>query len=155
MKKIFLIIGLSWFTANAQSIERSVIASGGNAFKNTNYIVDWTIGETVIATGSSVNNLLSQGFHQSYINQSALTKTFIGGLSCYPNPTENYLQFSLLNGQSNAQITILDCNGTIALSETWNTQATCIMDISNLSAGIYNAQVKVGNSINIIRICKL
>ncbi|MFU8844738.1 MAG: hypothetical protein ACNA7V_13125, partial [Bacteroidales bacterium] len=48
----------------AQSIERSVLASTGGYFEGSGVSVSWTLGEAVTATFNNGNTVLTQGFQQ-------------------------------------------------------------------------------------------
>jgi hypothetical protein len=46
---------------------QKVVATGGNYFENANSSLSWTIGEPVIATLIAADNIITQGFHQSFV----------------------------------------------------------------------------------------
>lgn len=49
---------------HGQTTPLQLISSAGESFKNSNYQLDWSIGELVIETYSGNQNMLTQGFHQ-------------------------------------------------------------------------------------------
>lgn len=54
------------FAITAQQICLDVLSQGGNSGQVGNWDISWTAGEMVIATLSSGNYSLTQGFHQDY-----------------------------------------------------------------------------------------
>jgi hypothetical protein len=82
------------FPAIAQSLEREVVASGGNSFSGSNASVEWTSGEATIATLSGGSNLLTQGFHRTKLSVVALDEPAITGnygIKVFPNPVQEQL----------------------------------------------------------------
>ena len=59
-----LLISCSLFS---QTLERSVIGSGGTTLSNAYASLDFTVGELVVATLSNGTTTLNQGFHQEVI----------------------------------------------------------------------------------------
>jgi hypothetical protein len=48
----------------AQQLTPSVIATSGSSFQSSEFSLDYTLGETFVATLSNGSNVLTQGFHQ-------------------------------------------------------------------------------------------
>lgn len=155
MKIIAFVFCLFAIHANGQSIERSVIGSSGGGFNNSNINVQWTIGETVVTTAVVGSQMLSQGFHQYYSNSSSNVSILHGNIKAYPNPTENRLNLSIENSNETGFITMTDINGKTVKTETWNTVEVFSMDLSTLAPGVYHAKIQIGNSVGIVKICKL
>ena len=152
---IFIILG-AYFSINAQSIERSVIASGGQSFNNSNYSIDWTIGETSVSTAISSNSLLTQGFHQYYTNSSNLIEVnSIQGLKSFPNPTNNIVSFCFDNKNSIAIIRLYDVSGKLLISKDWNTSEILTVDLANYASGIYHFQIIIEGNTNAIKVSKI
>jgi hypothetical protein len=78
------------FISNLNAQE--VISSAGDTKSAGGYEVSWTLGESVIETLKGTNNTLTQGFHQTNLNVTALDDLILPGLelSVYPNPV-NYV----------------------------------------------------------------
>lgn len=74
-----------------QQLERQVIGSAGETLSNSNIILDFTVGETVVGSISNESILLSQGFHNSQIS-----------LGIKINPVV-FLQGALLNSRENEE----------------------------------------------------
>ncbi len=64
----FVVLGFS----QAQSIERQVLASTGTTITNGTISLDYTLGETIVGEKSNSTIILTQGFHQGFI-QLAIT----------------------------------------------------------------------------------
>ena len=72
----------------AQTIERQVIGSTGGYGTGTNIQVSSTVGETVVATGSSSTVVLTQGFQQPGSGAVGIEEKELGfSMNVYPNPT--------------------------------------------------------------------
>jgi hypothetical protein len=83
MKKILLSITLVAFAnfSFSQQLSRYVVASGGNYSTNGGYSNSSTIGESMVTTLTSVSNVLTQGFQQSFSNPVDPTITIINPLN--------------------------------------------------------------------------
>jgi hypothetical protein len=97
MKKIILSVvtclTIGAFTAaNAQSLERQVVASSGEYLTNPNInlTLSCTVGEPVVATLTNVKLILTQGFQQPLENDVLGTginyTTADWNIKAYPNP---------------------------------------------------------------------
>lgn len=78
---------------------QQVTATAGDAYENSNYSLTFTLGEPVIITLQSDDNLLTQGFHQSDI-QVAITAVHDPAFSVmkvFPNPAADKLFIHLEN----------------------------------------------------------
>lgn len=100
-KRIALIvcfIGSSVLT-NGQNSSHNVISSSANTAVNGNIMLDWTIGEPVIATHQTPNNLFSQGFHQPTYQIVSVNKPKGEiAIRVYPNPSTD--------------VVFIECSGT-------------------------------------------
>lgn len=105
MKHILLItlgiFGLSF--AQAQSIDRQVIAVGGGFTTTPTAQVSYTVGETAIQYLSVSGASLSQGFQQAGTTTTAIGKVrrVDAQLNIYPNPFVQYIEVKsdkILNG---------------------------------------------------------
>lgn len=120
MKLIYKIcIGLLCYTfqAQAQSIERQVIANGGTSFTSSSGSIEFTIAETVTQSMSSANYNLSNGFHQpvftiTQVNQ--LPEVF--GLTIFPNPSNQLVFVKFETPQQHTLIELCDLSGQVLQS---------------------------------------
>ena len=99
MKKILLSITLVAFAnfSFSQQLSRYVVASGGNYSTNGGYSNSSTIGESMVTTLTSVSNVLTQGFQQSFSNPVEPTITIINPLngSVFSNNNNIDIDFSI------------------------------------------------------------
>jgi hypothetical protein len=116
-KKIILmaLIIVQWSIVNSQSISRRVIANAGGIVSDSNNSISFTIGETVIGTFSTNNNLLTQGFQQG--NESGVAGAPITGVfrSC-DFTTPNRLSINAPVGSwfsSDTSVARISNNGTV------------------------------------------
>lgn len=94
MKK--LLCFLFYLTTSISLFSQEVIASQGNSYANANGSIDFTMGEVVIATISTVSNALTQGFHQTKLGVLAVEDfDLIYQAQAYPNPTPDLLNLEI------------------------------------------------------------
>ncbi len=154
MKKIaFVIIGLVLMNlAKSQTINSEVISSGGDSYINTNYQLDWSIGECLTNTLQSGSYLLTQGFHQSNYEITA-----VKGLSnsekniiVYPNPTKDFISLYYKNFSANKNLetifTITNVKGKILQTQKLNSNMKQI-NFAAYAHGIYFLTVKQKNQL--------
>lgn len=68
MKKVIFLFLLVYLTSvvNAQSITMGTISSGGDSFANAQSMLSFTTGEVNSGTFKNGNNVITQGFQQTY-----------------------------------------------------------------------------------------
>ena len=77
----------------AQTIDRQVVGSSGTQLSSGSTTVEFTIGEAVTETVSSVGHSASQGFHQGTINVTSIEEDIsFGEVSVFPNPAVEAVQ---------------------------------------------------------------
>ena len=138
MKKITLTILGVYFAALAISQNSEVIASSGESLEQGNLKVEFTIGETIIATHSGNNNELTQGFHQSNLVVTKIKEISPLSIQVFPNPTQDIITISSEENK-NFQINLTNLNGQL-LQQVIISQNTTSLDLSALPAGIYLLQ---------------
>lgn len=126
----------------AQSLERSVVASAGASVQAGNIVLDYTVGETVVATIGNGNLVLTQGFHQG-----ELMTTDLRGLPAqaaykvFPNPTGDELWMTMEGPELDYRVAIFNNAGQpvqgaerqVKASGFWQGQ----FDVSKLASGAY------------------
>ena|SRR5690606_202613 len=142
MKHILtFIIGFGCLWAQAQTIEKFSIDSGGNSTSNGNIIVLYTLGEVNVQELNTGNILLSEGFISSDFGETLNIgyEDSIGNqLLLYPNPAKDLVIIdNLPHGE--IQMIVFDVNGKELVSKIANTQ-TARLDTSNLPNGVYIVQ---------------
>ncbi|MEL6695555.1 MAG: T9SS type A sorting domain-containing protein [Bacteroidota bacterium] len=121
----------------AQTISRSVIGATGSSNEQLSY----TVGETVIHTGTSNANILTQGFQQPDTTVTTFLDPQLGevNLTLYPNPATDQL-FLDLEGKSQAQyrVKIFDMRGRQVIAErTVTGDSRSVFDVSDKAKGTY------------------
>jgi hypothetical protein len=132
-KTIFTSIIL--LTINVFSQE--VISTQGDSYVDSSASIDYTIGEVVTFTGASVENNLTQGFHQTnwgFVSIEDHLPTYQAII--YPNPTEDLLNIkaSLYEDVSYA---LYDEMGKLILQGRLLSEQTAF-EVSPLATGRYS-----------------
>ena len=105
-----MLLGVACLLAPAQTLSRSVIGSTGSV----NELLSYTVGETVIETGSSGTLILTQGFQQPDKLIGTFSDPILGHASftLYPNPASERLMLEIQTNQPRfLQIQISDIRG--------------------------------------------
>lgn len=142
MKHILtFIIGFGCLWAQAQTIEKFSIDSGGNSISNGNIIVLYTMGEVNVQEINAGNILLSEGFISSDFGETLSIgddNSMDNQLLLYPNPAKDLVIIdNIPHGE--IQMIVFDVNGKELVSKIANTQ-TARIDTSNLPNGVYIVQ---------------
>lgn len=153
LSAIIILIAISGFS-QAQSMERSVIASSGNSWSGSNIQVDYTIGEMMIATVGNSGNILTQGFQQPafLLTDAPNIQDNQTAISYYPNPCTGLLNIKIMNPASSGYIAgFFDVTGRKIFTEKINSSrdasAYLTCDISSLATGIYYVRISSGNAV--------
>lgn len=136
--------------SNAQSIERQVIASGGDYAMVDGLSLSFTIGELAILPLETSSLLLSQGFQQGElaISTSIQNPSKLQFL-VYPNPTKGWVHISLTEKvKTSLKISILDGQGQLCRQQITSNDVEGL-NLTQLPTGSYfilieNAQGKRG-----------
>jgi hypothetical protein len=139
---------------NAQSIDRSVVASSGEEFTTSVGIIANTIGEPVTATLVGGNATLTQGFHQGIINITSIREQITeDDILVYPNPTSDMVQVNFDGERSKWQLHTMD--GKL-VNEGILVRGTNSIDMRDLSQATYFLTVSgKDNNRNTYRIQKI
>jgi hypothetical protein len=87
------------------------------------------------------NTFLSDGF--VYVGNLSIDESKLEDLTIYPNPATTSLFFKNLT--ANVEVLIYDVTGKVCLNE--QLYANKVLDVSNLSSGVYRAIVRSGSEI--------
>jgi len=130
--------------------------------------VDYYINEVLVHTASVVTdtpiNEIGFGHHNdggyAYIDNFQITRGPNStqnfkklGLEVYPNPSNNLINITSPE-QNIESITVTDLNGRIVKSTELNNTAKAIIDISDLSDGVYMLNISANNHIATQKIIK-
>ncbi|MBU6325340.1 MAG: T9SS type A sorting domain-containing protein [Bacteroidetes bacterium] len=154
---LLLLLGTSLGHLRAQTLSRSVIASGGNSFSSSSLQADWTIGETVIGSFNGSSLLVNQGFQQGPDAAASSVKSPAKGhMHLYPNPSNGILNLSYTGTPAGVLRFSLWSTDGKQLNPTWVQQTsglwTC--DISALAPGSYFVQVFEAGTVQVLPLIK-
>jgi hypothetical protein len=138
MKHILtFIISFGCLWAQAQTIEKFSIDSGGNSTSNGNIIVLYTIGEVNVQELNAGNILLSEGFISSGFGETLNIEisSIDNQLLLYPNPAKDLVIIdNLPHGETH--IRVFDLSGKEMFSKYINAETTTI-NTTNFANGVY------------------
>ena len=146
MKKIYTSI-LTIFTTLtfAQTNTLQVVGSAGNTATSGNIQLTWTIGEPIVNTATSTNNVLTQGFNQGVLLITAIDDLKNTTVSIQPNPTSDFAIIKLDDQNlSNAQYTLTDINGKVIQQNKIENKQTSV-SFQDLANATYFIQVITNN----------
>lgn len=79
-------------TIEAQNLSPTVVNSSGGVIQNSSHSLEWSLGELVVSTLSSPNNLLTEGFLQPNLAIVGTEDLFDESrLAVFPNPVSDWL----------------------------------------------------------------
>lgn len=122
--------------------KHDVVSSSGGMFQSPSGSFEWTLGEISTETFQQSIGFLTQGFQQSFSDESILLKA----VAVYPNPAENFF-FIETPIIGTYQIEIFNIYGVRLFNElavSTTDQRTHQIDVSNFSAALY--QLRIVNS---------
>lgn len=101
---------------NAQTLDKTIISSGGESLSNADIQVNLTIGEPLV--GIIENELsLDQGFWAGSLRvEPMLEEEELGGIIIYPNPVEDQLNI-FTNNNAVFGITLFSVDGRMAMKK--------------------------------------
>ena len=123
-----------------QSIDRSVISPSGNNYESSFGTISWTLGEMATETYTQDNLVLTQGFHQSYLNVSSLedNRMILSKVSVYPNPTSQFIRVEIEKPNGAYSISITNDAGQMMLNARLEeNETTKQLDLSGFADGLY------------------
>tara|TARA_B110000305_G_scaffold229374_1_gene280300 strand:- start:547 stop:1014 length:468 start_codon:yes stop_codon:yes gene_type:complete len=123
------------FTINLFS--QDVISSQGDSYTDSSASIDFTIGEVVTFTGSTIENNITQGFHQtnwSFVSVQDHVQDYQAII--YPNPTEDFLNIQTSLYQD-VNYLLYDEMGKLILQGNLSSEKTSL-DVSKIATGRYS-----------------
>jgi hypothetical protein len=109
------------------NISRSVIASGGQAFQNSQIQLSATVGEFMVTTLSTENLVLTQGFQQAEkedFTSSYQSPDLIETLKSFPNPASQRIYVDIMTKKKDDyHIEIFD-----VLGKRWKSRRSVDLD---------------------------
>ena len=155
MKLLFTILfKFSFIVSYTQSINQQVISASGTSFSNDEYIIESTLGESVISTLEN-DKILTQGFHQTSLKISSISESSDIKLKLYPNPNVGVFTVEFEKRQK-ISVILSTLNGQDILTEKLDNNIKKTFDISELPQGIYLLKVlDTNNKQSVFKINKL
>jgi hypothetical protein len=144
MKKIHFIA--AFFLANAVFSQEAITAAGGD-FSGSGGNIAYSVGQVNYTTNFSTSGSSSQGVQQTYqISTNDLAEYEGSNLfSVFPNPTSDFFNLKSNKNLIGSKYEILDNLGRIVLTGVLLNENQ-IVDMTELSRGIYNLQVMGASS---------
>ena len=144
---IIAIITCIPFYGFTQNLDADVFASAGEHFVSAEGMLSWTLGETVIATYDNEDEVLTQGFHQTYYDEMSVSLNqlpeFDFDINIFPNPTVHELNINT-DYHEPLQVEMVDLLGRNVLTTT-TMQLQSRLDVSHLPSAIYLLRLKGEN----------
>tara|TARA_B110000858_G_scaffold1502_1_gene1750 strand:+ start:569 stop:1036 length:468 start_codon:yes stop_codon:yes gene_type:complete len=134
-RKTALFAFIILFTINLFS--QDVISSQGDSYTDSSASIDFTIGEVVTFTGSTIENNITQGFHQtnwSFVSVQDHVQDYQAII--YPNPTEDFLNIQTSLYQD-VNYLLYDEMGKLILQGNLSSEKTSL-DVSKIATGRYS-----------------
>lgn len=131
----------------ASSFAQSVVSAGGNQFTSTEYQLNFTLGETAITTLQVDDVVLTQGFHQSRLEVTAVNELPSSNVNIkvFPNPTSDNLHISVDNQNFDGCYYILySVTGEVLAQKSINSTYTQIA-FDAFSPAVYYIKVFINN----------
>jgi len=138
---LFIVLTLS-VTGLIYAQSANLVGVAGDNYSNTNYQLNWSIGETLTETYQNGTNVLSQGFHQNTYSVVSVENNSNIDLRVYPNPTTDLIMVDF-NQYENASyvLTIIDLNGKVLHSKKLNSNKV-LLNFATYVSGTYLLLVK-------------
>ncbi len=138
----------------------SIVGSCGDRLVGTTMVLDWTVGEPIIATVTTSSRLLSQGFHQPTVDTLVITEiqgTMTGLAVVTPNPSAGLVMLQITDWPNALlQIQVSDGTGTILQRLDGVGPGNTSINLTQYAAGLYQISVHdpAKNSTQLFRILK-
>ncbi len=127
----------------AQTSASDILTTSGGYGSNALASLSWTIGETLIETGSSTSNFLTQGFEQPssiVITSIDNTKNPQGNISAYPNPVISSVYISSSSNQP-LRVDVMDLTGRKLFTKNLSGNDDKEVNMTDYSNGMYLLRV--------------
>ena len=134
MKNVLLLFSL--FATIAVS-SQDVVSTQGESYSNGSGIIDLTIGEVIVNTGTDGINYITQGFHQTNWDFVEVQDFFPSYEAIiFPNPTSDILTL-ITSVFENVTYTFYDAQGKLIFQDKLSAEQTSIQ-VSQLPTGSYS-----------------
>ena len=143
-----LILSTIAISISAQTIERQVIGSLGNTSTAGGITVTSTVGEVAVATNSTSNMLLTEGYQQAIDSNSVSIAEIqnTAKMKLYPNPTTNSAKLEITTNFNSATIVaVYSVEGKLISSNSFSIisgiESSIQIDVSNQASGVYMIRI--------------
>jgi hypothetical protein len=142
MKKIAFLLACLPFVTQGQSAAPQLLSTSGGG----NSTLQWSLGEPVILTLQNNSNALTQGFHQTLLEITAVEEQedFGSSVLIYPNPVMTSFTIDIQHsGTSPVYMQLFDLNGRMVMAQQMSAPKE-IYDVSELASGVYILKLREG-----------
>lgn len=146
MKQKTKLFFLLFFSASIHAQE--VVSTQGESYQSSTVALDYTIGESVIFTGTDGTTTVTQGFHQSkweYASTYSLDDDI--EISVFPNPVNDHLTIEYKEFED-INYVVYDSQGKIVDDGSLNAEQTTL-DAIDWATGGYTLILKNKNQVKI------
>lgn len=145
---LFFIFLIGWSSAMSQE----VVTTQGDSYSNSNGSIDFTIGETIIFTGTDGSHDITQGFHQTGWNLVELDDVDpLIEIIVFPNPINEYLNIRTTDFDG-VKFVLSDASGRLVLEGNLESQ-TSVLQVGKLAPGQYN--LSLYSDVSLLKVFKL
>lgn len=149
MKKTLILMMMFLLSAGAfsQSITPEILSTSGEHYSNANAQLSWTLGELMIETESSTNNIITQGFHQpeedagppDFVDENNSNNIY---LNIYPNPTSDQLVIEMEKNEVPLNVRVVDMGGKLVKQTNINAnQNRTELSLKHIANGSYMVHI--------------
>lgn len=133
---------------SAQSFDNWVIGSGGEATISSGIQLSWTLGEPNTATINKNSLMITEGFHQSYLQyaflQAHLPAAFQSVVRVFPNPATDHVQITFAdNSARDFDLRIFDVNGKMLQYHQYQSTANAQLNLQGWPASTYVISIQM------------
>jgi len=143
---LFSLLLISIFSF-AQPPLQQLLGSAGATFKNTNYQLDWSIGELQTETYKSGQTMFTQGFQQGTYIITALSqiKDLQFAITAFPNPATDFITLKIEKPElENMQYTLTELSGRV-LQTNYITNNHHQINLRGIATGAYFLNIQSEN----------
>ncbi len=136
--KNYLLISFIYILMASNALAQEVVSTAGESQQAGSYELSWTIGEPVMETLSSGSNSLTQGFHQTKLIVTAITKPEISEfeIQIFPNPTADFVNIQFQSVIKNISYQLYNNTGSL-IQQNKIVSANTRLNFSNYASGQY------------------
>ncbi|MEY4002427.1 MAG: hypothetical protein RIT07_469 [Bacteroidota bacterium] len=139
---VFLCVSAGVFSAKAQTAARAILSSTGGSYSGT-FSADWTVGNLVGETGSTTNNLFTQGFQQPIIVQptNSLLQVLNSPVNLTPNPSGGDALLNWSTMPTDAVVLVYNTTGALVHESIWQAGQSHVVPGKLWLPGVYQIAV--------------